>query len=152
MQQSLTCPAFSRPGRTIHAVARHKACAGTWQKMVDEWIPIPSQKGQETETRCPAGPDTDTMQQLEALCLLYANQPDPAISLLRHCTVQQSLDPNTHDMQRVLVNSQSRSSLGSEMVVVKLTPPLSFLLKVMPGGRLLSRIPNPSSSFSISFL
>ena len=49
-------------------------------------------------------------------------------------------------------NLQSRSSLGSEMVVVRLTPPLSFLLKVMPGGRLLSRIPKPSSSFSISFL
>ena len=46
----------------------------------------------------------------------------------------------------------SRSSLGSEMVVVKLTPPLSFLRKVMPGGRLLSRMPKPSSSFSISRL
>lgn len=49
-------------------------------------------------------------------------------------------------------DSHSRSSLGSEMVVVRLTPPLSFLLKVMPGGLLFSLIPNPSSSFSISFL
>lgn len=50
------------------------------------------------------------------------------------------------------LNLQSRSSLGSEMVVVRLTPPLSFLLKVMPGGRLFRRMPNPSNSFSISFL
>lgn len=38
------------------------------------------------------------------------------------------------------------------MVVVKLTPPLSFFRKVIPGGLLLRRIPKPSSSFSISLL
>ncbi len=49
-----------------------------WQKVVDEIELISSQK---TETRCPAGPDTDTMQQPEALCLIYADQSQPAIFL-----------------------------------------------------------------------
>ena len=46
----------------------------------------------------------------------------------------------------------SRSSLGLGTWVVKLMPPLSFFLNVMAGGCLLSRMPNDSSSFSISFL
>ena len=46
----------------------------------------------------------------------------------------------------------SRSSLGLEMVVVKLSPPLSFRRKVIAGGCLFSRMPKPSSSCSISFL
>lgn len=41
---------------------------------------------------------------------------------------------------------------GRRTVAVKLMPPLSFFLNPMLGGCLLSRMPKPSSSCSISFL
>uniref|UniRef100_A0A0E9WLQ6 Uncharacterized protein n=1 Tax=Anguilla anguilla TaxID=7936 RepID=A0A0E9WLQ6_ANGAN len=52
---------------------------------------------------------------------------------------------------RMLFTVSPSSSVWAH-VAVKLMPPLSFFLKPMLGGFLLSRMPKPSSSCSISFL